>query len=278
MKPILEVAKDNEQNFAINIMEVELEQKHAYWHYHPAIEITCVLKGEGIRHVGDHVGRFSAGDVMITGENLPHDFNMTSPDEKALFLVIQFDGQWIRAFPELHQVNDMLEDAKQGLYFPEISSDLLNDIYSLSSHPPSSRVWRTLAVLEDLNNQPAKQLLCESNMANEHVGNAQVGRMNQVMDFIGQHYERTIQLDELANLTSMTIPSFCRWFKKVMKNSFVTYLNKHRIEIACRHLLNSDEQISRIAQNVGFESLSSFNRAFRKHEGLSPNQFRQKFR
>lgn len=79
----------------------------------------------------------------------------------------------------------------------------------------------------------------------------------------------------MADYTNLVPQSFCRWFKKSLGNSFVTYVNTARVEKACQLLSNSNISITDIAFSVGFESLSHFNRTFLKLKHVSPSQYRK---
>ena len=111
MKPFFEAIAPDQQHPSFQLLEVELFKSGTYWHYHPHIELTYVLRGSGIRMVGDHLGQFVTGDLMLTGENLPHDFNMRDRDESALFLVVQFKSDFVTRIPELQIVSRLLSDA-----------------------------------------------------------------------------------------------------------------------------------------------------------------------
>jgi AraC-like DNA-binding protein len=66
-----------------------------------------------------------------------------------------------------------------------------------------------------------------------------------------------------------------RYFKNTMGTSFIDYLKDYRLAMAARLLQASDASILEIAEDVGFESLSYFNRAFKKRYGMTPTQFRK---
>ncbi len=79
----------------------------------------------------------------------------------------------------------------------------------------------------------------------------------------------------MANYTHLVPQSFCRWFKKITGNTFVNYLNKARIERACQLLLNTKMAITEVCFSVGFDSLSHFNRTFKKIKHLNPREYRK---
>ena len=139
MKPVLEVISDKEHQRSLLVFDIELQQKPAKWHYHPEIEITYVLSGEGIRQVGDHIGQFQTGDLMITGENTPHDFNMQD-NNTALFLVIQFRQEILTQFSELTEVKLLLENAGRGLLFRNYDQELKQYLETALTLAPAAQL------------------------------------------------------------------------------------------------------------------------------------------
>ncbi|NJL30345.1 MAG: helix-turn-helix transcriptional regulator [Phycisphaerales bacterium] len=81
---------------------------------------------------------------------------------------------------------------------------------------------------------------------------------------------------DLARLVRMTPQGFSRFFHRQVGCTFVTYLNRWRISLACRKLLESDEPITKIAYQVGFNNLSNFHRRFRQFKDMTPAQYRLK--
>jgi hypothetical protein len=66
------------------------------WHYHPELELHYVIKGKGMRFIGDRISNFSAGEIILLGENLPHtwrcseEYFQNDPDFEVEAIVIQF--------------------------------------------------------------------------------------------------------------------------------------------------------------------------------------------
>jgi AraC-like DNA-binding protein len=88
------------------------------------------------------------------------------------------------------------------------------------------------------------------------------------------HFHEAITLKQVADLVFMSESNFCKFFKKATNTTFSDYLNDLRINEACHLLLSSEENISKIAHDCGFESLSYFNRVFLKKKDQSPSRFR----
>jgi AraC-like DNA-binding protein len=92
--------------------------------------------------------------------------------------------------------------------------------------------------------------------------------------FIEQHSGEELSLSKLAKAVNISANHLSEKFKDVTGVNFVDYVARTRFEKACDLLLNSDLRISEIAFAVGFQSLSQFNRVFKKLSGKSPMEYR----
>ena len=83
-----------------------------------------------------------------------------------------------------------------------------------------------------------------------------------------------ITLEQIANIASMSKGSFCSFFKKNTRVSFVNYLSQYRIEIAAQLLREDNRPIANICFDVGFNDIPHFNRIFKRILGVSPSKYR----
>ena len=84
-----------------------------------------------------------------------------------------------------------------------------------------------------------------------------------------------ISIADIADVAGFSESHFMRYFKETMGTAFVDYLKDYRLTMAARLLQSSDSSVLSISGEVGFESLSYFNRAFKKHYGMTPLQYRK---
>ena len=92
--------------------------------------------------------------------------------------------------------------------------------------------------------------------------------------YIASHQSAPIKLEEIARAINISTFHFCRKFKQETGLTFVTYLSRARIERAKMLLHNKDLRITEIAYEVGFQSLTHFNRTFHKFVAQSPTEYR----
>ncbi|HVE41187.1 MAG TPA: AraC family transcriptional regulator [Planctomycetota bacterium] len=256
-----------------------------YWHFHPEYQLTLVTRGRGRRFVGDHVGRFGPGDLVLTGPNLPHMWCSGSstregrrPDES---LMIQFPegllGASLLGLPEMTSVRRLLEISRRGVRFEGSARDQASRAMArMGTLRGPARVIALLDILRLLAEAPRPQVLSSRALSPaDRAGERE--RIDQICRLIAERASGPFQLAEAAAAAHMSVPAFTRFFKKRTKKTFVEYLTEIRIGNACRLLVETDTAVRRIAAAVGFSSLTNFNRRFRDLKGMSPQAFRQQF-
>jgi AraC-like DNA-binding protein/quercetin dioxygenase-like cupin family protein len=245
------------------------------WHYHPEYELTYILKGNGYRVVGNSHEQFSEGDLVLLGSNLPHTWcgklDDSAPSEA---LVIQFSKDFIEPFLKLNEsrsIEKLLELSHRGICC-QTNQLLVNQIYTLTNTSGLDSVLSLLSILDQLSKGISRPLTTE----NYHgiITKQFESRVNKVCTHLQQHFHEAITLKQVSDLVFMSESNFCKFFKKATNTTFSDYLNDLRINEACHLLLSSEENISKIAHDCGFESLSYFNRVFLKKKQLTPSGFR----
>jgi AraC-like DNA-binding protein len=106
--------------------------------------------------------------------------------------------------------------------------------------------------------------------------NAEPPMITRAKDYIKQNQAEDLSLGQVAKAVNTSSFYFCKMFKKGTGLNFTEYVSRVRIESARNLLLNPNLRISEIAYQVGFQSLTHFNRVFKKIVGESPTEFRAK--
>ena len=122
----------------------------------------------------------------------------------------------------------------------------------------------------------AEHLSMVSNQLVVQQDNAEPQMIARAREFIIEHQAEDLSLAEVAKAVNCSTFYFCKMFKKATGLHFTEYLARVRIEKAKNLLLNPNLRISEIAYEVGFQSLTHFNRVFRRLVGQSPTEYRQK--
>ena len=195
-----------------------------------------------------------------------------SPSEA---IVIQFSSVFIDPFLRLnegHSIKELLLKSAKGIRF-ESDSTLVEKLLSLTETKELESILSLLSILQDLTEKPATNLCADS--YHNVISKKFETRINKVCTYIQNHYSESITLKQVSELVFMTESNFCKFFKKATSTTFSDYLNDLRINEACHLLLSSEDTVSKIAHNCGFESLSYFNRVFLRKKQVTPSGFRK---
>ena len=276
MKPVLEPILISQEKTILGF-RYEAPNFETPWHFHPQHELTYIEESVGTKLVGDFVGPYEPGELVLLRSNLPHCWkNVSQSKVVSKSIVIQWNKGVFPKVPELDIVFELLRKADRGLLFDKKqTAKLLPLIQKL----PDSKEHELYIHLLDL---LAKLASCSFNTLSEasfiddlpmEYGN----RMSAVHDFVSKNYHRKIYLKEVAALTNLSEQSFSRFFSKIMGRSFFVFLNEFRINMAVRLLLDTDNSVSQIGYSCGYESLPFFYKQFKKLKRSSPLAYRKSY-
>ena len=248
-----------------------------YWHFHPELELVYIEGASAKRHVGDHISDYHDSDLVLIGPNIPHlnfDHGVTTSYRKeVLHMKSDFREKVVGSLPELKQIDRLLELSRYGIAFHgETKQKVGVMMKTLHELEPFEFFMTTLRILKKLAQSSEFQLLHTKPFVNKYSAKAQ-NRLRKIYGYIDEHYQHKIVLEEVATLCNLTKPAFCRYFKKATGSTFVEFLNQYRISQAKRLLLKG-KNVSEACYECGFESLSYFNRSFKKITGQNPSDFK----
>ena len=255
------------------------------WHYHPQFELTLTVNARGQRYIGDHLGDFEPGDLVLVGPNLPHTWSAHERIDAAqpmLAVVVWFSPEWITqlatVFPELQSLRQLAMRAGPALCFsPETSARCAERLLQLQTLPVPQRLPLLLDVLLMLAGDGRAQTLA-STAQTPIKADGQQKRMEKVLDHMHAHFRDEIALETLAQQAALSLGAFHRFFKR---HAFCTpgaYLARLRIGRACQQLIESELSIAVIAQEAGYRNLAHFNRQFLAAKRVTPRKFRRQYR
>lgn len=248
------------------------------YHYHPEYELVCVLAGGGTRHVGAHLSMYAEGDLVLIGSNVPHSgfgLNARDPHEE---IVIQIRPevmqQWISDFPEMKTIAGLVERSKYGIKFEgSIKEKIKGILLNMKDLQPFEKKIGILQVLNLLGETEDYQLLNEKAIIADLVSKHR-SRLQKIFTYVEHHYHEEIDIETVAGLVSISVPSFCNYFKKTTHITFTEFVNRYRIQKACL-FLQQDKTIAQVCFECGFNNVTYFNKIFRKIINKTPSDFRK---
>ena len=254
------------------------------WHHHPEYELTLTLNSRGQRFIGDHIGQYDDGDLVLIGPYLPHTWSSIDkpdPAQPHIALVMWFLPDWAdhltAKFPELRSTGAMLTRAAAGLRFsPATSAAARPLIETLFQRPPTERFLLLLQVLSLLAADRAATPLAAT-APNTAGPTADRTRIDRVLNHIHQNFAEPLTIATLADIAALSPSGLHRTFLRHTSQTVSQYLIRLRIGRACALLSSTALPIGQIAGDVGYDSLANFNRQFKALKGNTPRQYRQAF-
>ena len=255
-------------------------------HIHDVLELNFVANAAGARRVvGDSSEVIDNLDlVLITSPDLEHvweQYECKSEDihEVTVQFRLNFDLDTSPfRFSSYKSIYNMLIRAQRGLSFPPEAIMLVyHRLARLSSIEEGFiAVQEFFSILYELSKFDDARELASSSFAKVEVV-SESKRILKVKNYIDEHYKDDLSLEQLADLVGMTPTAFSRYFKQRTAKNISEYIVDIRLGHAARLLVDTSDSVSEICWATGFNTLSNFNRLFRKRKGCSPTEFREKY-
>lgn len=251
-------------------------------HFHNYMEIGYCYSGNGVILMEDaeHQEEFQGGTFTLLPKNFPHStVNISGTESSWEYLFIDVEG----FLNEKYRDNPRKSEELIRL----VSSD--PRICRTEEEPVMAAMIRNIIELmrsmEEYYLDEVKSLLMalllEIARKNRKDSDDRPGPeryqaiISRALDYISDNYAQEIRIGELARMCHISETHFRRVFHTYMRISPAEYINLVRIRMACEFMKKGNESVSVIANRVGFDVLSTFNRNFRKIMGISPSKWRE---
>lgn len=269
-----------DENSSFHIMVNPRLNDFFFWHFHPEIELVFIDGADGTRHVGDHISKFRYNDLVLIGSYIPHlnfDFGVKTDYEKiVLHIQEDFLSDVFLKTPEFSTLAKLFQNAAHGIVFGDKTKQQVGErLKSIYEKDGFRRFLEVLDLLQILSVAEDFRLLHDLPYQNSFHRKEQE-RLGRIYDYIHLNYGEKISIEEVASLANLGPEAFCRYFKRMTRLTFVEFLNRYRISQSKR-LLRMDLTISEVCFQCGFETLSYFNRTFKKYNAESPSTFKKRF-
>jgi len=278
--PILEkIQADFGSSFLIKRFYNDAPTARPSWHYHPEIELVYIAEGSGKIHIGQHLSYYSDGALLLIGSNVPHvgfvDRMTINEEEIVSLFKVDFLGIDFFNSPELHKINQMLERSVSGIRFADhMLRPIGNNLKELLEMTPFNRLFYFIKLLNEMADCKDYELLNAD--AHYLISNQQDNdRMDQIFKYVRRNFDSEISLEEISKRVNLTVPAFCRYFKKSSTKTFIEYVNEFRIVHATKLLSEKQLSLSEISLDCGFNSQSHFIKQFKKVTGQTPSEYRK---
>ena len=258
--------------------------KSDHLHFHNHLEIGICHSDSGFMEIKGESVPFQAGDVTFIPRYLPHT-TYSSPNTASRWSYLffspedlfrySFKGAYHHFEPNLQMLKGMNCVLNKEIH-PKVytlATSVVEELKQQSTYYQESAYGLLLSLYIELLRIHSMSLPLANQETEQNVKGDFV--ISPVLEYITKNYMKPITIDFLADLCHLSPTHFRRKFHEMMGTSPLDFLNSTRIEEACKQLKRTDDSILSISEQVGFQSISSFNRCFSKLIGESPKQWRK---
>lgn len=255
------------------------------WHYHPEFELIYIEKSQGTLIVGDCIDKFTNGDMIFLGPNIPHVMKneeahyQKNPNLNVIARVIHFKkeilGNSLINLPEFHKLKYFLSNTSRGLRIHgKTKLKLIDDLEKLHESKGSTRLILLLQILDTLSQSDevtpiATEAFVESF---KHSSNQ---KLYQIYEYVSKNFQQKIDLESAAKVANLSKTAFCRFIKNKTNKTFSEFLNEMRINYAKKLIVEGKLSMAQIAYECGFSSPSYFNKQFKNYTGQTPQELKR---
>lgn len=277
-----QIPKNNDQTFKIR--HDILPHFGTIWHYHPEIELHYLIKGEGIRFIGENIANFEKDELILLGSNIPHTWKCNIKADSEYYveaLVLHFHPESLGInflnLPETLKIQKLLVLARQGIIIHGNSKKKIIKLMNKMKESDGINKIVYLLKIFDLLSDNTDYSIISPNFATLTSDNFDAERINKVFTYTFNNFEKNITLEKMAELTNLSVTSFCRFFKNLTHKSYYDFLTEIRVNHACRLLINTNMKVGAIAEESGFENTSNFYRHFKRFRNSTPSFYKKNY-
>lgn len=251
---------------------------------HPFCELVFV--GSGTLNVSseDFNGKLSKKEMIIHRANTFHSLSCTGETSPAVIII---------GFECLSEKIDMFSD--KAIKLSEANINILTEIvkegrnvfsppYNIPTQEMKKKENELFGAEQRLKNLLEYFLLkiireySLNDIPDDKSGRPFSLAINEVVNYVNSNLLEKITIDELAFLFNTNRSTLCGEFKKRQGKSIIKYINDKKTELAKEKIVSTDTTFTAISQELNFDSIHYFTRFFKKQTGMTPNEYRKKYK
>ena len=248
------------------ILAIERRAKHQLPHLHQTLELVYVMKGSLELGVGLELFHMEEGDIGLVFPDVIHHCQVFS-EQYSEVLYINIPTRTLGTYEELLK-------RKAPVYpvikYGELPSEIYPAIQSMKGSVPKN-IWIVQAYLQVIFARciPLLTLTEKSQVGSNDL-------IYQTVSYISANFRKSFLLEDMAKDLGVSKYVLSRVFSKTFHRNFNQYLNDARLGYAKQRLENTNDPITNICLDSGFESQRTFNRVFKEKYMVSPSEYRRK--
>lgn len=246
-------------------------------HWHDAIEIIYMIKGELDVTVEASAYHLHEGQCFLINSCVIHSTRCTSPNTGIVF---QIPLDFIKLYiPDVQQLQFVLDDPCDNPIRQtklDIFKETLTQMRIANDIRPEGYILRFNSLLFEILFQLYHNFSVRVFQANLNHKTKDLNRLNNILSYTNKNYNRPISIDEISRIAFLESGYFCRFFKKHMGITFLEYQNEVRLSHIYQDLITTTDTLQHILERHGFTNYKLFRRIFFEHFHATPTQIRKR--
>lgn len=241
-------------------------------------ELSYIVRGEGIRTIGDAKERFQAGEIVLVVPDMQHQWCFNTPTDSKDGMIEIITITFSPAL--LSNLSSMFEEMEEMvLWYNELDESIL--LPKESNQTIKAIIWKMLQQddCERLLSLLSLLVLIWKSDRKRQVGHFQIDRdteiVNKVVTFLHCNFKRQITIKQIAAYVGMNGASLCSLFKRKKQTTIMQYLLNYRMMMVKESLRRDNTSISQVCYECGFRDVPYFNRTFKKYMGITPKEYKR---
>ncbi|WP_158860208.1 AraC family transcriptional regulator [Lunatibacter salilacus] len=270
---------------SIDVMDVPIVRNCNFPYSNTAVELIHIHNVGGRQIIGNRIGNFRKGKMVLIGPGLSHfwKFDDIPPKEKSskykpkitvLHFKEDFWGNDFLNLPENKAIKSVLLHSRRGIEITGTTRRKIGQSMQLINNSVGTK--RIVILLEILTLiSCSKEINMLSTLGVFKNFNLTDRRIQLIYSFIRENFKRKIELGEIADVANLCPNYFCRFFKSNTGITYTEMVNDIRVNHACHLLIKNQTNIQMVALESGFNNFASFFKSFKRIIGISPLKYQQ---
>ena len=248
------------------------------WHKHEECELILITEGNGTAMIGDFVGEYKTGDIYFIGSDIPHSFRKRYHKMIGDAIVAHFKkdvfGEPFFLLPEIKSMFTFLNKSDAIQLTNKLKKEIAVILVEMENAKGYQRINLLLQALQKMSTSANYTKLTQDFSSPDNNINPAI---EKIIEYSFKHYLEPLTLQQVAEIAEMSIPTFCRFFKKNIKKTYFNFLQDLRVSHACKLLTNTNKPVLDCCYESGYNSWAHFSKQFKQIKKITPSMYRREF-
>jgi len=248
---------------ASHMLYTQHYHQDAELHYHRCLEIGRCVEGSGVQFIGNEIYPFSGNTISIIHKECIHDSHIVMTNQS------EPPSRWKYIFADLEKLRVEIESGSYNTY----DMDLVQ-LFEMMFHELGDKNDDYQQLFVNLLEAFLLKAKRAEPLPRSQTNHPNANQIASALNYVAQNYHADINVEQLAKSCNLSTSYFRKVFRENLGVSPQQYIIRVRLAMAEHLLSTTKKKIITVSEEVGFNSLSSFNRLFKRAYGVSPRDFR----